>query len=249
MTNKKFWAERAKHYNELKWVQDDEYLDKIVDMCNPQSTDLVLDVGTGSGKVAKALKPHIKHVIGLDISEEMMQYEEWEGMSKICCDILNPLLVNNKFNLITARMVFHHVSNVEKGIKNCYNLLKSGGRLIIAESVPPSDEEIVEKWWTEVRRFKEERHVFSLFDLQRYLIEAKFNNIQFDYYYQSSEKSSTKEWLEKSKLSKSLQKTIYDLHINAPKEVKIAHKMIVTDSDILCEHRHLIIRGIKSGRK
>jgi ubiquinone/menaquinone biosynthesis C-methylase UbiE len=248
MTNKKFWAERAKHYNELKWVQDDEYLDKIVDICNPQSTDLVLDVGTGSGKVAKSLKHHVKHVIGLDISEEMMQYEDWEGMSKICCDILNPLLANNKFNLIVARMVFHHVADVAKGIKNCYNLLKSSGRFVIAESVPPSDEPIVQSWWTEVRRFKEERHVFSLDILQKFLIESGFNNIQFEYYYQSSDKSSTKEWLEKSKLSKPLQKTIYDLHINAPQEVKQAHQMIITNNDIFCQHRHLIIKGIKNGQ-
>jgi ubiquinone/menaquinone biosynthesis C-methylase UbiE len=248
MTNKKFWAERAKHYNELRWVQDDSYLNKIISICNPQSTDLVLDVGTGSGKIAKSLKKYVKHVIGLDISEEMMKYEDWEGMSKICCDILNPLLANNKFDLIVARMVFHHVSNVIKGIKNCYSLLKNNGRIIIAESIPPSDEQIVYNWWTEVRRFKEDRHVFSLEILKKYLLDTGFKKIEFQYYWQNANKSSTIEWLEKSKLSKILQKTIYDLHLKAPEQVKKAHKMIITDNDIYCEHRHLIIKGIKNGK-
>ena len=122
MSEKNFWKIRSEQYDKLRWVKDDTYLNKIIQFCKPNHSDLVLDVGTGSGKVAKALKPFVNHVIGMDISADMMSYNEWEGMSKICNDILSPIFKNNTFNLITARMVFHHVSDVISGLNNCYNL-------------------------------------------------------------------------------------------------------------------------------
>jgi len=245
MTQENFWKTRSEKYNQLKWVKDDDYLDKIISVCKPKKSDLVLDVGTGSGKIAKTLKSHCYHVVGMDISVDMMSYNEWDGMSKICNDILSPIFKNNTFDLITARMVFHHVSDVLLGLKNCYNLLKPSGRIIIAESIPPSDNPEVIKWWSYARSFKEQRHTFSSRILQEYLKQSNFKNIKSSYYYQSKEKSSTKEWLANSRLPKDKQNTIYNLHVNAPEIVKTAHKMIITKNDVYCEHRHIIIFGEK----
>jgi ubiquinone/menaquinone biosynthesis C-methylase UbiE len=247
MSEKNFWKIRSEQYDKLRWVKDDTYLNKIIQFCKPNHSDLVLDVGTGSGKVAKALKPFVNHVIGMDISADMMSYNEWEGMSKICNDILNPIFKNNVFDLITARMVFHHLIDITQGLYNCYFLLKNKGKLIIAESIPPSNDNEVIKWWSYVRSYKEQRHTFSAEMLEASMYLVGFRNIKYQYYYQKKEKSSTKEWLSNSKLSKEKQKIIYDLHLNAPDIVKKAHKMIITKNDIFCEHRHLIIKGEKNG--
>jgi ubiquinone/menaquinone biosynthesis C-methylase UbiE len=247
MSEINFWKNRSEKYDHLKWVKDDIYLNKIIHICKPSKSDLVLDIGTGSGKVAKALKPFVNHVIGMDISVDMMSYNEWEGMSKVCNDILNPIFKNEIFNLITARMVFHHVSDLLEGLKNCFYMIKPNGRLVIAESIPPSDNEEVIKWWSYVRSFKENRHTFSAQNLEVFMQLAGFANIEYEYYYQQRKKSSTKEWLSNSKLPKDKQKIIYDLHLNAPDIVKKAHKMIIDKDDIYCEHRHIIIRGNKNG--
>ena len=245
MEKNNFWQVRSKKYNSLKWVNDDLYLNQIIAMCKPKPTDLVLDVGTGSGKVAKGLKPFVNHVIGMDISPDMMSYNNWDGMSKVCGNILNPIFKNNVFNLITARMVFHHVSGVVYGLINCFNLLKKEGRLIIAESIPPSDDYEVIKWWSYVRSFKEERHTFSAKMLKSYFELVGFKNIKFQYYYQKNRMSSTKEWLANSKLPQTIQTKIFDLHKTAPAIVKKAHKMQITKDDVFCQHRHLIIYGEK----
>lgn len=243
-----FWSLRAKNYNNLIWVSDDAYLNKIIDYCQPKPSDMVLDVGTGSGKVAKALQSYVKHVIGMDISTDMMDYDGWQGMSKICGNILTPIFKNNSFDLITARMVFHHVFPIDEGIKNCYNLLSNGGRLVIAESVPPSDDDDVVKWWADVRKFKETRHTFSLHQLKKLLFDAGFTKISYSYYYQPSKKSSTKKWLEHSKLPQNIQKKIYEAHLSASDKIKKEHKMTITPTDIYCQHRHLIIKGYKNGK-
>lgn len=245
MIEDNFWQVRSKKYNNLKWVNDDLYLNQIIATCKPKSTDLVLDVGTGSGKVAKGLKPFVNHVIGMDISPDMMSYNNWEGMSKVCGDILNPIFQYSTFDLITARMVFHHVPGVIYGLINCFNLLKENGRLVIAESIPPSDDYEVVKWWSYVRSFKEERHTFSAKMLKSYLELVGFKNIKFQYYYQKNEMSSTKEWLANSKLPQDMQMKIFDLHKNAPSIVRKAHKMKITPDDVFCQHRHLIIYGEK----
>jgi ubiquinone/menaquinone biosynthesis C-methylase UbiE len=244
MTNK-FWSKRAEHYKELKWITDKGLLLSILNMCEPKKKDVVLDLGTGSGVIAQTLQPYVTQIIGMDVSNEMMNKGHWENMSKIKGNILSPIFRNNVFDIIVARMVFHHVNPILKGLKNCYNLLKKNGKLIIAESIPPSDESNVVNWWGEVRSLKEKRIVFTPKILKEYLNYIGFKNIEYNIYTQSKETSSTKNWLTSSGLSTKIQQQIYEFHENAPNEIKIAHKMEITNNDIFCQHRHIIIKGIK----
>lgn len=246
MNKTEFWKTRAKEYNSLKWVQDKKYLDLIFKEANPKLTDVLLDVGCGTGKIANHFYSAVRSVIGLDISVDMSKKTSipiLEGSILYPSEHFKP----NSFDIITARMVFHHLTDnpydLQIAINNCYYLLKDGGRLVIAESVPPSGECEVVEWWSSIRKYKEHRLTFSTWDLIDLL--SMFTSIKAERYISPKEISSTKNWLESSGLDKNTQKIIYNMHLNAPNSFKKAHKMEIIDDDILCEHHHIIITGIK----
>jgi ubiquinone/menaquinone biosynthesis C-methylase UbiE len=240
-----FWSKRAEDYTSLKWITDKGLIDSILKICESDHKDLVLDLGTGSGIIARAIQPMVDEVVGMDISHSMMNKGTWENISKLKGNILKNVFQKNTFNIIVARMVFHHIKPIEVGLNNCYRILKNGGKLVIAESIPPSNSPLVINWWKEVRSLKEERTTFTSEMLRNYFIKAGFKNVIHEVYKQPKETSSTQNWLSSSGLSKEIQDQIYHRHLEAPQEVKDAHEMEITNDDIKCVHYHCIIKGEK----
>ncbi len=56
----KFWEKRAEKYNNLRWVNEPNYLKSFLSSSDFNKKDIVLDVGTGTGVIAnKYLKASI----------------------------------------------------------------------------------------------------------------------------------------------------------------------------------------------
>ena len=66
-----FWRKRSERYNALEWANHQSYLNAFAQAGDFKKTDIVLDVGTGTGIVAHAISPLVKQVIGLDKSQDM----------------------------------------------------------------------------------------------------------------------------------------------------------------------------------
>jgi ubiquinone/menaquinone biosynthesis C-methylase UbiE len=135
--DEKFWNQRSAHYDKLFWTKDEDYLNEIIKIYNPQKNDLVLDVGTGTGAIAKKIRHLVNDVIGIDVSESMLSNFQQDGFSLVKWDIRDALFTNNRFDKIVARMVFHHIiKDFDIAIKRCYDMLKPNGIIVIAEGIP-----------------------------------------------------------------------------------------------------------------
>src|ERR1700720_1557081 len=62
----------AANYSRSTFHASADRLQEVVDLANPLRGDLVLDVATGTGNTALALAPHVRRVIGLDLTREML---------------------------------------------------------------------------------------------------------------------------------------------------------------------------------
>jgi len=240
----KFWHERAAHYDKLFWTKDEGYLDAILEISDFKSGDLVLDVGVGTGAVAREIKPHVKHVIGIDISDSMLKKGEWDGISTIKWDIRDALFTNNVFDKIVARMAFHHmVDNLDVAMMRCYDLLKEGGKLIVAEGVPPSDEPYVIEWYTNMFKLKEQRLTFTREELLNRLKKIGFKNIKVREYIMRN--FSIKNWLVSSALEQKNQDMIMEAHLSADERIRKVYNMQYINEDCLVETKNIILVGEK----
>ncbi len=169
---------RANRYDKLFWAKDDGYLEAILKVADFKEGDLVLDVGTGTGIVARKIKPLVKEMFALDISNAMLTQGKWEGISVINWDIRHTLFAPDTFDKITARMVFHHIiSGLDVAIRRCHDALKKNGTLIVAEGVPPSDNPETVQWYTDMFKLKEDRITFTEDDLVKRLRDNGFKEI------------------------------------------------------------------------
>ncbi|MCK4911132.1 MAG: methyltransferase domain-containing protein [Thermodesulfovibrionales bacterium] len=244
MEKESFWHIRSEHYDKLFWTKDVSYIDAIIDACGFDSGDLVLDVGTGTGAIARAIQPMVSHVVALDNSSSMLDKGRWEGFSAIKWDIADRVFKDGLFDKVVARMVFHHIfDNLDKVFVRCFDLLKNSGKLVVAEGVPPTDDPDVVQWYTDMFRYKEERRVFTPGELIGFFEKNGFLNVKCNVHTMSG--FSIRNWLENSGIEKDLQEKIMDMHVNAPDGVKEVYNMKITKDDCLVDTRNVIVTGDK----
>ena len=238
-----FWRKRSERYNALEWANHQSYLDAFVQVGDFKKTDIVLDVGTGTGIVAHAISPLVKQVIGLDKSQDMLEHSNWyENMYFIRRDILNPIFKDEVFDKVATRQVFHHIlEGTQEAMDECYRVLKSGGKMIFSEGVPPSEE--VKEDYIEIFKLKEERLTFMEKDLIALMEKAGFKNIQISISW--LRQMSIKNWLINSGLPQSTQDKIFKLHVNAADYFKEVYNLMENGGDCLIDMKMVILVGEK----
>lgn len=139
-TDREYFNKRAKDWD-IECEHDQNKVKHIIDMIDINPYDQVLDVGTGTG----VLIPHIiqsfndkGHVIGIDISENMLEVakSKWDSnqVTYYHGDVLE-INWNKKFDTIICYSMFPHFKeNKLKAIKHLSHLLNKGGKLCIAHS-------------------------------------------------------------------------------------------------------------------
>ena len=205
---------------------------------------LLLDVGTGTGAIANSVQKLVKKVVAIDISDSMLKNGRWDGVSVVNWDIGENFFADNLFHRVMARMVFHHIlDNLDRAILRCYDLLKDGGKITIAEGVPPVDDQKVVDWYTEMFKYKEKRRTFLPKDLIYYLRKNGFQNIKHSIHIM--ENFNINNWLENSGLDSKNQEIILNMHLEADNDIKKAYNMRINNNECFVRTRNVIITGEK----
>lgn len=242
---REFWAVRAEGYQRLDWTNRKGYLDNFVAAGDFQPHDCVLDIGTGTGIVAHAIAPSVSEVIGIDLSPEMRE-QAYSSCAKNeifeSGDVRHLKYADNRFDKVTARMVFHHLlDGADIAMRECYRVLKPGGSMILSEGVPP--DKSLAQWYTSMFALKEVRLTFFEEDLVTllqnggFVVERVIEHI--------SPQVSICNWLRNSGLPPQRQDMIRQLHLDLNEEGKKFYNMTVTANDILCDFKFLILVGRK----
>ncbi len=131
----------------LSWNIDKGWRRKAIQALSPFKPQTILDIATGTGDFAilatKMLSP--KKVLGVDISEGMMdvgrQKVELLGLSETISfakeDCLNLSTNNNSYDAVTAAFGIRNFKNLDKGLSEMCRVLKKGGHLSIVELTTP----------------------------------------------------------------------------------------------------------------
>lgn len=95
----------------------------------------VLEVGLGYGSVSQKIAGSGAHYHGLDIAagpvtmvKQRLAQAGFQGEALVG-DILSPPFNAGEFDVIVAIGCLHHTGDLRKAVKNCFKLLRAGGRL------------------------------------------------------------------------------------------------------------------------
>ena len=124
-----------------------------------------VDIGTGAGFTAFAMSEVSERVIASDITQPMLRQAKRIGSER---GLGNLLLAQNAaeslpfadggLDLITCRKAAHHFRDFEAALDEITRTLKSGGSLVMADTVAPEDDSLVE-WMNEIELRRDFSHV------------------------------------------------------------------------------------------
>ncbi|WP_105616430.1 class I SAM-dependent methyltransferase [Vallitalea okinawensis] len=126
---------RSNSYNELLEIPAIRSL--LPDLMNK----VILDLGCGYGEGCLwYVSNGAKTVVGVDISEKMIERAKDENSSKFVEFINKPIETftyeEDFFDLVLSSVAFHYIEDFDALIRKIYSLLKPGGQLVFSQEHP-----------------------------------------------------------------------------------------------------------------
>lgn len=101
-----------------------------------QSSDRALEIGVGTGRLALRTAPLCRSFTGIDLSPKTIarareNLRSIPHCNFICGDFLSHPF-DNSFDVIYSSLTFMHIREKEKAVQRIFELLSSGGRMVIS---------------------------------------------------------------------------------------------------------------------
>ncbi len=119
-------------------------LARLVELARPGPAWRVLDVATAAGHTALAFAPHVEHVVGLDLTPQMLplaaRLAAERGAANVTFaagDVDDLPFGDGAFDAVTCRIAPHHFPDVGRFIAEAARVLRPGGALAVVDNVVP----------------------------------------------------------------------------------------------------------------
>ncbi len=145
LNSQEFFTKHAAEFHEKQDLiasheQYGETLEDLVTTLNLKQADSALEIGPGEGELLPALSQRFQQVIGLDVSQAMLEKaglkvsdQQLDNIELLHGDCQLALEQNVQADLVTCNMVLHHVPAPKEIFSHSANLLKPGGCLLITD--------------------------------------------------------------------------------------------------------------------
>jgi ubiquinone/menaquinone biosynthesis C-methylase UbiE len=134
----------AANYSSSTFHTSSERLREVLELARPKRGDLVLDVATGTGNTAFAFAPHVRRVVGLDVTKQMLDEARRVAAEKsitnvdwVIGDAAHLPFADETFDLYTVRAAPHHFHDVDAFMAEALRVLKSDRDAAFVDCAPP----------------------------------------------------------------------------------------------------------------
>ncbi|MFM2151960.1 MAG: hypothetical protein RL199_395 [Pseudomonadota bacterium] len=114
---------------------------------------LVVDLGTGAGRLLAKLRQRARRVIGVDQSPGMLaeahrrvREEDWRDVELRLGTLEHLPLADAEADAAVAHQVLHHVARPESVVLEAHRVLRPGGTLVIADYLPHEREQMRDEY-------------------------------------------------------------------------------------------------------
>ena len=235
--SKKYWAKRAEKYDRINWVQNEDFMDVFTRMLPEHNFKKILEVGIGTGAVAKIISKRIGPLTGIDISAEMISNINHPDIELILADVQALPFNSETFDLIYMRNVLHYIDQPEKGFSEICRCMKPKAYFLFSQVVPPDDSISEEYDWLVGRNihYPTQKEIIDMF--------KEFSIIkQLEYVL---EKQSIMNWLNNTCNEESEKNEILQRHRDTSDHYKSLAQYEETSKDIFVNIKHMLVLGQK----
>ncbi len=132
------FSKQAVPFTKIKGHYDS--VETIISMSEVSKNDTVLDIACGTGIVACVFAKYAKNVIGLDITQDMLNQaiktKNENHLKNIEFDLGNVEHLpykGNSFDIVCTRYSFHHFLNTKQVFNEMIRVCKSNGKVIVID--------------------------------------------------------------------------------------------------------------------
>lgn len=132
----------------MRKSRDTEYeANCIRELLKIKDTDLILEIGTGTGELALRFSAYCRKVVAIDVSKTMISFAKMKAESQKKTNIhfcnagfLTYENYDEPFDVIVTQLALHHLPDYWKmiALKRIYEMLKEGGKFYLRDVVFPS---------------------------------------------------------------------------------------------------------------
>jgi len=134
----------AANYSKSTFHASSVRLQEVVDLVRPKRGDLALDVATGTGNTALAVAPHVRRVVGLDLTREMLDEARRVAAERsitnvdwVIGDAAHLPFQDDTFDIYVVRAAPHHFTDVDAFLGEAFRVLKPDRDAAFVDCAPP----------------------------------------------------------------------------------------------------------------
>ncbi|MHB1125632.1 MAG: class I SAM-dependent methyltransferase [Bacillota bacterium] len=222
------FASTAKNFRLSAAHGNQQELNRMIELLQPDPNSMVLDAATGTGHTALKLAEHTRKVIGIDITEEMLTEARSAAVEKgqrnidfLIQDIHQLNFPDQYFDMVTCRFATHHFSDIDQALREISRVLKPGGKLYVLDC-SAIDGEDTEELINRIERIRDNSHICSYSSRlwQQMLLRLPFT---IEHLYLEQKEYVLAEWFDRIATPADRREEIVSILLNLPKGLQKVH--------------------------
>ena len=240
-----YFAKHAQEWDQIRslHIPEIEVEDEMQRILSASSLGRLLDVGTGTGRIAELFADQSDHIVALDNSPEMLRVartkfdqitEKTGNVIDVMLGDFNALPIDDgSFDTLILHQVLHYAQNPQRVITEASRVLRDNGRLMIVDFSSHNVEEL------------RKNHAHARLGFSKEAIEEIFEqaNIHLAHYVALPSKKMDSEALTVSIWLG--QKKIKAHHGNSDFQAKLGQRRLRTSNSLRPSHRASTLKVVK----
>ena len=157
-------------------LSSQEYLAWMVDILPLRPGFSVLDVAAGTGYLSRAIAPHVKEVVAIDMTPGMLAEARKEiekrGLTNITLEEGSAEQLpyaDESFHMVVSRLAVHHFEHPQGPLQEMVRVCKSSHSVGVIDLLSPDDERLLD-CYNRLERLRDRSHAMAL--TQKQLVEG-----------------------------------------------------------------------------
>ena len=168
-TVRREFGKQARHFGEAGLsLSNEEYLRWMIDVLAPAPQWQALDVATGTGHLARALAPRVKHVTAVDLTPAMLaegrRLAQEAGLGNVHFEegaAERLPYADAAFDLVATRLSLHHMLDARPAVAEMTRVARPGGVVAVIDLVSPDDPALAQRY-NQLERRRDPSHTRAL---------------------------------------------------------------------------------------